>query len=107
MIASVSRVGDPMTYQHIVDAADSVADRALDAGVQAVGGRAERLRVAGMDAGSVICEVAGDRGADVVAVGSRGAGGLRRALTGSTSLHVVNNAPCPVLVVRDAAGNDG
>jgi nucleotide-binding universal stress UspA family protein len=56
-------------------------------------------------AGPTICQVAKDRGADVVVVASRGRGAIRRALMGSVSTHVVHNAPCPVLVVR--AGADG
>jgi nucleotide-binding universal stress UspA family protein len=50
--------------------------------------------------GPAICKAAGDCSADVVVVGSRGRGAIRRALLGSVSTHVVNNAPCPVLVVR-------
>jgi nucleotide-binding universal stress UspA family protein len=40
-------------------------------------------------------------GASVLVVGSRGRGGIKRALLGSVSDHLVRNAPCPVLVVRD------
>ena len=39
-------------------------------------------------------------GADLVVVGSRGLGGVRRALMGSVSDSVVRHAHCPVLVVR-------
>ena len=38
-------------------------------------------------------------------VASRGHGAIRRALLGSVSTHVVNNAPCPVIVVREHAGD--
>jgi nucleotide-binding universal stress UspA family protein len=55
-------------------------------------------------AGPVLCDVAGRLGVDVVAVGSRGRGAIRRALLGSVSTHVVHNAPCPVIVVRAGAG---
>jgi nucleotide-binding universal stress UspA family protein len=52
------------------------------------------------DPGSMLCLVAEELGADIVVVGSRGRGAIRRALMGSVSTHVVNNAPCPVVVVR-------
>jgi len=39
-------------------------------------------------------------GAGLIVVGSRGLGGLRRALIGSVSDSVVRHAHCPVLVVR-------
>jgi nucleotide-binding universal stress UspA family protein len=52
------------------------------------------------DAGPAICRLADEVGADVIVVGSRGRGALKRALLGSVSTHVTSNAPCPVVVVR-------
>lgn len=51
-----------------------------------------------------IVAVAEEVGADLVAVGSRGRGGIRRSLMGSVSDSVVRHAHCPVLVVRPEAG---
>lgn len=46
-----------------------------------------------------ICGFAEERHADLVVVGSRGAGATR-ALLGSVAERVVRHAPCPVLVAR-------
>jgi nucleotide-binding universal stress UspA family protein len=45
-------------------------------------------------------EVAEDIGAGLIVMGSRGLGGIRRALIGSVSDSVVRHAHCPVLIVR-------
>ena len=42
--------------------------------------------------------------ADLIVMGSRGLGGVRRALMGSVSDSVVRHAHCPVLVVRPEKG---
>jgi nucleotide-binding universal stress UspA family protein len=39
-------------------------------------------------------------------VGSRGLHGFKGLLLGSTARHLVNNAPCPVLIVRTAANEE-
>ena len=67
--------------------------------------------VAGAHAGAgrpdaKIVAVAEEIGADLVVVGSRGLGGLRRALMGSVSLSVVRHAHCSVLVVRGGEGDE-
>ena len=56
--------------------------------------------------GTVLCERAKALDADVVVVGSRGRGAIRRALLGSVSTYVVHNAPCPVLVVRAGTADE-
>lgn len=48
----------------------------------------------------VIVELAEEIGAGLIVLGSRGLGGIRRALMGSVSDSVVRHAHCPVLVVR-------
>ena len=51
-----------------------------------------------------ITALAGELEADLVVVGSRGAGPVKRLVTGSVSEGVVSLAPCPVLVVRGGEG---
>ena len=47
-----------------------------------------------------IVALAEELGADMLVVGSRGLGGVKRALMGSISDSVVRHTHCPVLVVR-------
>ncbi|QYJ16394.1 Putative universal stress protein [Rubrobacter xylanophilus DSM 9941] len=55
-----------------------------------------------------VVSLAEELGAGLIVVGSRGLGGLRRALMGSVSESVVRHAHCPVLVVRgDGEGMEG
>ncbi|HET7273463.1 MAG TPA: universal stress protein, partial [Rubrobacter sp.] len=54
-----------------------------------------------------IVEVAEELGAGLIAMGSRGLGGLRRTLMGSVSDSVVRHAHCPVLVVRAEKEREG
>ncbi len=53
------------------------------------------------DPGPALCRLAAEVGASALIVGSRGRGGLKRALLGSVSDYVVRNAPCSVIVSRE------
>jgi nucleotide-binding universal stress UspA family protein len=53
------------------------------------------------DVAQTILEVAREHQARVIVVGSRGLGGIRAALEGSTSRGLLRHAPCPVLVSRE------
>jgi nucleotide-binding universal stress UspA family protein len=48
-----------------------------------------------------IVDLAEELGAGLIVMGSRGQGGVKRALLGSVSDSVVRHAHCPVLVVRE------
>src|SRR5689334_11247240 len=49
--------------------------------------------------GPTLCDYARKTGARALVIGTRGRGGIKRALLGSVSDFVVRNAPCPVVVV--------
>jgi nucleotide-binding universal stress UspA family protein len=49
---------------------------------------------------SAIVKAAREWPADIIVIGSRALGGVRRALLGSVADAVMRHAPCPVLVVR-------
>jgi nucleotide-binding universal stress UspA family protein len=82
---------------------DQEAQRLLDTQVRQIeadGGTVAQahLRVGRSDA--EIVALAEELGSGLVVMGSRGLGGIRRALMGSVSDSVVRHAHCPVLVVR-------
>ena len=76
--------------------------------------QAERLRNAGGTVAGVhlkkgrpadeIVGLAEELGADLIVVGSRGLGAIKRLMVGSVSEGVVSLAPCPVLVMRGGEG---
>jgi nucleotide-binding universal stress UspA family protein len=75
----------------------------LDAEVEKIrsaGGAVAEAHLKVGTAAAEIVELAEDIGAGLIVMGSRGLGGIRRALMGSVSDSVVRHAPCPVLVVR-------
>ena len=92
---------DEREYQAIVaadrDAAEALlADTVNALGLGSVAG-VEKIAVEG-EPGRALCDLAAERGATVIVAGTRGRGGLRRAVLGSVSDHLVRQAPCPVLL---------
>ncbi len=83
---------------------DREAQRLLDAQVKkirAVGGTVARAHLRSSERPQAeIVSVAEEIGAGLIVMGSRGLGGISRALMGSVSDSVVRHAHCPVLVVR-------
>ncbi|XP_057779380.1 uncharacterized protein LOC130997961 [Salvia miltiorrhiza] len=61
--------------------------------------KAETLILQG-DAKDKICEAAEELHVDLVVIGSRGLGTIKRALLGSVSNYCVHHVHCPVLVVK-------
>jgi nucleotide-binding universal stress UspA family protein len=69
--------------------------------VQSAGGTVAQVHLREGGVPHEIVALAEDTGIGLIVVGSRGHGGIRRALMGSVSDAVVRHAHCPVLVVRD------
>ncbi len=58
------------------------------------------------NAGMRIAQIAKDKSADMIVIGARGQSRIRMLLMGSVANSVVNNAPCPVFVVRPCGDQD-
>jgi nucleotide-binding universal stress UspA family protein len=87
--------------QQVRSAMEDAAREAIDDTVAQLPDWAIETCVAMGQAGPVICDLAKEVDADVIVVGARGRGVLRRMFLGSVSSHVVRNATCPVLVVNE------
>lgn len=80
------------------------AQNILDAQVKKIEEAGGTVAIAHLQMGErrdeAIVHLAEDIGAGLIVIGSRGLGGIRRALMGSVADSVVRHAHCPVLVVR-------
>ena len=65
----------------------------------------ENCHIRGGRAYEEIVHLAREINADLIALSTRGRGGLKHLLLGSTAERVVRNAPCPVLVTRKRKQN--
>ena len=81
--------------EHAQKVGDDALARAHAAGVAAT------LELRQGDAADEICVAAKNVGASLIVIGAHGWGAIRRAVFGSVSTHVLHEAPCPVLVVRE------
>lgn len=97
---------DPRIASDVDTALHTQAEDLARAGAElaaSLGSRADGLALA--DDGEVsdtLLQLAHERQAAAIVVGSRGLSGLRARFEGSTSQHVVKHATCPVLVVHDS-----
>ena len=92
------------TYEQALEAIKAETQKVLDEQVRKVqeaGGSVKEghLKI-GERRDEAIIHMAEELGAGLIVMGSRGLGGVRRALMGSVSDSVVRHAHCPVLVVR-------
>jgi len=96
----------PGELNEIVDAQHERGRATLESTVQHLGLTAAdhgvvETRLLEGDPGRAICDLAEEIAADVVVMGTRGHGGLRRAVLGSVSDFVVRHAPCSVLITNE------
>ncbi|KAH6802832.1 Adenine nucleotide alpha hydrolases-like superfamily protein [Perilla frutescens var. frutescens] len=58
------------------------------------------------DPKEMICDVAEQMQVDLIVMGSRGLGKIKRAFIGSVSDHVIHHAKCPVLVIKAPSSSE-
>lgn len=92
------------TYEEAREAIQREAKRIIDEQVRKIeelGGKvAEAHLTTGERRDQAIVHLADEIEAGLIVMGSRGLGGIRRALMGSVSDSVVRHAHCPVMIVR-------
>ncbi|GFK94093.1 Putative universal stress protein [Fundidesulfovibrio magnetotacticus] len=82
-------------YKAAAQAVEAAKAVAKDAGVEAEG-----VVKQGVSPADLIVEYAGEIGAGLIVLGSRGKKGIERFLLGSVAGKIVTHAPCSVLVIR-------
>ena len=82
------------------EARTAAAREDLAAAAAALGAPVSQTLVLRGSPGAALCDIAAERSARAIVMGSRGRGGLKRALLGSVSDYVVRNSPCPVVITR-------
>jgi nucleotide-binding universal stress UspA family protein len=83
------------------DAAEGALEAAVAGALAAAPGIEVERKLVESDAADAL--VAESESAELVVVGSHGRSGLRAALLGSVSRHVVSHAACPVVVVKGSS----
>jgi nucleotide-binding universal stress UspA family protein len=99
LVTGTGLAGGVMTPEEAAQDDAEVRDAAqalLDETTRTLGLDAETMIIEGRP-GPAICDLAAELPASVVVLGTHGRSGIRRAVLGSVSDHVVRNAPCPVL----------
>src|SRR5829696_3835922 len=99
----ITHYPDRFGYRALYEEHEKEARQLLETQVESIKAAAatvaqEHLRMGKDDEHIVV--LAEELGADLIAMGGRGLGGVKRALMGSVSDSVVRHAHCPVLVAR-------
>jgi nucleotide-binding universal stress UspA family protein len=99
VITTVGLAGRLERVQASQQAAKQVLDRQVER-IERLGGTVAQAHLKTGTVGQEIVKLAEELAIDLIAVGSRGRGTLKRALMGGVSYSVVRHAHCPVMVVR-------
>ena len=91
-------VMSPAALEQLAESESVEGRQIVDATVAALGLAGAEARVLRGSPGPALCDLAAELDARALVIGSRGRGGLARALLGSVSDHVVRHAPCPVVI---------
>lgn len=93
-----------LNYEQLVGSMQQDAQAILDKQVKKIeeaGGKVKQTHIkVGESRDQEIVRLSEEEDIGLIVIGSRGLGGMRRALLGSVSDSVVRNAHCPVMVVR-------
>ena len=106
-----SLLGTPQVYpgdHDLVQPAQAAAQELTDKVLAALSGpRPEAVTVSAVSGipAEALMEVAANMNADMIVLGSRGAGGFARLALGSVSSQVAHHAPCPVVIVPGGEEN--
>jgi nucleotide-binding universal stress UspA family protein len=97
----------PEEYDRMLEAAVDRARDVVDETKDALGLDGVESHVLRGQPGEAICQLAHDRAARAIVIGTRGRGGIKRAVLGSVSDYVVRHAPCPVIVTGSGVAAPG
>lgn len=105
LVTGTGMAGPVMSEEQFDDANEAMMAQGrsiMDALVEEIGAAGDGAQIETQllrgRAGPALCALAEELGADVVVMGTRGRGGIKRAVLGSVSDHVVRHAPCSVLI---------
>ena len=96
----------PDEFDELVDSTRSEGEQIVMRAASALGipdAETRIVRGQATHAGQALCALVDELSAEVIVMGSRGLGGIKRALLGSVSDHVVRNAHCSVLITRESS----
>lgn len=98
------RIEAYVPYEQIADSIKRHSQKVLDEQVREIedaGGTVKQTHLKIGQRDEEIVRLSEEIGAGLIVLGSRGHGGIKRALMGSVSDSVVRHAHCPVMIVRE------